>query len=47
MNNLFIEDYEVFASDKYKIMPCIVRLFRNHELRYCFWGRKIRQQERI
>lgn len=40
MNNLFIEDYEVFASDKYKIMPCIVRLFRNHELRYCFWGRK-------
>jgi serine O-acetyltransferase len=39
MNSLLIEDYERFTPHRFKILPFMVRYFRNHELRYIFWGR--------
>ena len=39
MNTKFIKDYEKFTPNEYKWFECIIRLLRNHELRYCFWGR--------
>lgn len=41
MNQQFIDDYERFTPDKYKIVPFIIRYIRNHELRYVYWGRKL------
>lgn len=39
MNSLFIQDYERFTPHRFKVLPFIIRYFRNHELRYIFWGR--------
>ncbi len=40
MNEKFRKDYKRFTQGKeYSIVPCIIRMIRNHELRYLFWGR--------
>lgn len=39
MKGLFIEDYERFTPHKFNFGACFIRLIRNHELRYIFWGR--------
>lgn len=39
MKGLFIEDYERFTPHKFNYVACFIRLIRNHELRYIFWGR--------
>ena len=40
MNIRFKQDYKRFAQGKeYRVLPCIIRMIRNHELRYLFWGR--------
>ncbi len=46
MNEIFISDYERFTPNKYRIWACIIRLIRNHELRYIYWGR-VFQNSRI
>lgn len=38
MNPVFIRDYERFTTNKYSIIPFCIRYFRNHELRYIYWG---------
>lgn len=40
MNELFLEDYEIFTPNKYKVVESKIRQFRNHELRYIYLGRK-------
>ena len=39
MNSLFVEDYELFTPHRFKVLPFIIKYFRNHELRYIFLGR--------
>lgn len=39
MKGLFIEDYERFTPHSFHYIACFIRLMRNHELRYIFWGR--------
>jgi len=39
MNKAFIKDYERFTPNKYALLPFLIRYFRNHELRYIYWGR--------
>ena len=40
MNTKFRQDYKRFTQGKeYRFLPCIIRMIRNHELRYLFWGR--------
>lgn len=41
MNKPFITDYERFTPNKFKCFPCIIRMIRNHELRFLFWGRQM------
>lgn len=47
MNSLFIQDYERFTPNKFKLLPCIFRMLKNHELRYIFWGRVYEQSRGI
>lgn len=35
----FKKDYERFTPHKFYWIPCFIRMFRNHELRFIFWGR--------
>ena len=37
--HLFFQDYERFTPHRFSFIPFVVRYFRNHELRYVFWGR--------
>ncbi len=39
MNLLFVQDYERFTPHRYSFFPFLIRYFRNHELRYLYWGR--------
>ncbi len=39
MNSFVVKDYERFTPHRFKFIPFIIRYFRNHELRYIFWGR--------
>ena len=39
MNKYFIADYEISFPHKYRLIPCIIRMIRNHELRILFWFR--------
>ena len=39
MNSTSIKDYERFTPHKYSFIPFLIRYFRNHELRYIYWGR--------
>lgn len=41
MNSLFIADYERFTPNKYRLLPCLIRMVRNHELRFLFWSRQV------
>lgn len=41
MNKLYILDYERFTPNKYKLTHSIVRRFRNHELNFIYYGRKL------
>ena len=41
MNNLYILDYERFTPNKYKFTHSIIRRFRNHELNFIYYGRKL------
>lgn len=47
MNALFIDDYQRFTPNKYRLFPCLLRLLRNHELRYLFWMRLYQSSNRI
>lgn len=44
MNTLFIKDYERFTPHKYNLFSAFIRMFRNHELRFLFWGRLYENQ---
>lgn len=40
MNTKYKMDYKRFTQGKeYCILPCLIRMIRNHELRFLFWGR--------
>ena len=45
MNQLFIQDYERFTPNKYSAVPCVIRMIRNHELRYIYWGRRLQHSK--
>ena len=40
MNKYFIADYERSFNHKYSFFPCLIRMYRNHELRILFWFRQ-------
>lgn len=40
MNELFLKDYTKFTPNKYNVIGCVIRCFRNHELRFIYLGRK-------
>lgn len=40
MNRLFKADYERSFPHTFHLLPCLIRLFRNHELRTLFWFRQ-------
>lgn len=39
MNKFFKEDYKRFCSKEYHLVPCVIRMIRNHDLRVLFWFR--------
>ncbi len=43
MNEKFVKDYEHFCSKKYNAIPCLLRMMKNHELAFFFWGRQNEQ----
>lgn len=45
MNQLFIQDYERFTPNKYSAVQCVIRMIRNHELRYIYWGRRLQRSK--
>lgn len=40
MNEYFKADYERFCNKSYKLLPCIIRVIKNYELRFLYFGRK-------
>ena len=40
MNDLFRQDYEKFSKRKFSIIPCVLRIIKNYELRFLFILRK-------
>lgn len=47
MNSLFIKDYERFTTHRYHFYPCFIRMIRNHELGFVFWGRQYETGKKI
>ena len=47
MNEYFVADYERSFSHKYHLIPCMIRMIRNHELRVLFWFRQYQFGSRI
>lgn len=41
MNKKFIMDYERFAPNNYNPIACFLKMMKNHELSYIFWGRQL------
>ena len=40
MNQAFKKDYERFCKEEYNFVKCILRMIKNHELAFLFWGRQ-------